>query len=106
MIKLLRPLLATVSAVLAVGMLSNGGAAARPGGAAAGSGAAALARSLPAWGSEPVPQFGSGRTELHAISVLSASEAWSVGAIGLSQDQGASPLVERWDGTAWSVVQL
>src|SRR6478735_6782548 len=64
------------------------------------------AESLPAWGSEPVPQFGSGRSELHAISVLSESSAWVVGVVGASLDEGARPLVERWDGAAWKVVEV
>ncbi len=61
---------------------------------------------LPAWGSEPVPQYGSGRSEVHAISVLSDDQAWAVGVIGLSLDADAKPLVERWDGTSWSVVDV
>jgi carboxypeptidase family protein len=76
-------------------------------GSAAGSQSTEGARSaLPAWGSEPVPQFGSGRSELHGISVLSANQAWAVGVMGLSQDQNAKPLVERWDGSSWSIVDV
>lgn len=64
------------------------------------------AKSLPAWGDEPVPPFGSGRSDLHAISVLSPKEAWAVGVIGITLDQNASSLVERWDGKSWSVVEI
>src|SRR4051812_44730590 len=67
---------------------------------------AATAASLPAWGSEPVPQFGSGRSSLHAVSVPSATSGWAVGVIGMSSSESARPLVERWDGASWSVVDV
>ena len=67
---------------------------------------AAVAASLPAWGDEPVPQGGSGRSELRGISVLSADDAWAVGNTGYQYDPTAGPLVERWDGSAWSVVDV
>jgi hypothetical protein len=66
----------------------------------------AAASSLPAWGTEPVPQYGSDRSEVHAISVLSASQAWAVGVVGDSESVDARPLVERWTGSSWSVVSV
>lgn len=96
----------TAMVALSVTAVASGAAGSQPRSAAPSSGSGEGVRSLPAWGSEPVPQLGSGRSELHAISVLSASEAWAVGNAGFMYDRAASPLVEKWDGTAWSVVDL
>lgn len=96
-----RHVMATIVAALVVSSFAGGAVGAQPDGVTAG-----RARPVPAWGSEPVPQFGSGRSELHAISVVSPTDAWAVGVVGISQDRGASPLVERWDGTSWSLVDL
>jgi len=54
---------------------------------------------LPSPGNEPAS------SELHAISAVSPTDIWAVGysragAVG----QGFEPLIEHWNGTAWSVV--
>lgn len=97
-------LLATGTAVTA-GTAASGanGAATAPTTAGA---ATTPAGALPAWGSETVPQEGSGRSELRGISVLSTNEAWAVGNAGFQYDESAAPLVERWDGSTWSVVDV
>ena len=59
---------------------------------------------LPAWGTEPVPQAGSGRSELRGVSSISPADAWAVGFAGYDGDPDATPLVEHWDGSGWSVM--
>src|SRR4051794_14107008 len=59
---------------------------------------------LPAWGTEEVPQAGSGRSQLNAVSVVSRDDAWAVGNSGFEYAELAAPVVERWDGTRWSIV--
>lgn len=61
---------------------------------------------LPAWGSERVPQVGSGPSELTAVSALGPADVWAVGHAGTTDfDADAEPLVQRWDGKRWAVVR-
>jgi hypothetical protein len=55
------------------------------------------------WSVVPSPDPGAAGNHLYGVSALGPDDAWAVG-----QQLGASgpdtPLIEHWDGTAWSVV--
>ena len=40
--------------------------------------------------------------DLNAVTCLSAAMCWAVGSVSFSQSQ--PPLIERWDGSSWSIV--
>ena len=67
-------------------------------------GASAAASCLPGAGVQPVSP-GTQGTELNGVAVLSACDAWAVGlqSDGPADDPDKS-LIERWDGTSWTVV--
>lgn len=94
------PIVTSILALIALAGIAPAAAA----GSAPPAPAEAAPPGLPAWGTERVPQAGSGRSELRDVSVLSADEAWAVGNSGYKSDETAAPLVERWDGSRWSVV--
>jgi hypothetical protein len=56
-----------------------------------------------AWSQVAAPAAGAGANGLLAVSAVSTSDVWAVGSavnvLGLPQ-----PLIEHWDGSAWSVV--
>ncbi len=52
-------------------------------------------------GQGTLPNGGNMINELDSIAALSASDAW---AVGWASGRGASPLIEHWNGRAWSVV--
>lgn len=56
------------------------------------------------WTEVPTPDVGTeGRySGLRSVAGASSNEVWAVGYEGL--DDGDRPLIERWDGTAWTVV--
>jgi hypothetical protein len=56
-----------------------------------------------AWSIVPSPNVGSIFSGLGGLTALSASSAWAVGSWTHSAGQNET-LVERWDGTSWSVV--
>jgi hypothetical protein len=57
------------------------------------------------WTTVPAPSAGQGGSYLWAISAASSSDLWAVGAQDGSEP-GTSPLVEHWDGNAWTVQQV
>jgi hypothetical protein len=62
----------------------------------------------PVWRTAPSPRVAQGT--LNAVAVVSATDAWAVGGVvrlgGVSGGEvvSGSPLIERWNGTRWSVV--
>lgn len=69
--------------------------------------ASAGARGCPAqWAIVPSPSPGTNIQSLLSVDALSASDAYAVGVAGY-QDVGgnfaSAPLIERWDGAAWTV---
>lgn len=61
---------------------------------------------LPAWGTEPSPNAGFPRNVFSAVDALSPTDAWAVGHFEQNGDLHPRPLVERWDGNAWSSVAV
>jgi hypothetical protein len=58
-----------------------------------------------AWTEVPTPVVGAGGNNLfYGVAALSATQVWAVGY--RSTGTGPQPLVERWNGTAWSVETL
>ncbi len=55
----------------------------------------------PNWVTYPSPDVGPS-SSLRSITCPSASECWAVGSRSLNGQ--TQPLIERWDGTAWSIV--
>ncbi len=55
-----------------------------------------------AWGTVPSPNAGFAPSRLNAVAVLSGNDVWAAGSFG--DFLSPQPLVERWDGTMWSVV--
>jgi hypothetical protein len=57
------------------------------------------------WRVVPVPQAGTGDSDLWGVTALSATNAWAVGnqEVGLFQFR---PLVEHWNGTTWQLVRV
>ena len=58
-----------------------------------------------AWRVVPAPRAGPRDSDLWGVAALSASNAWAVG----NENIGAfrfRPLVEHWNGTAWTVVRV
>src|SRR5207247_10460282 len=51
----------------------------------------------------PDPPFGT-TNELTAVTAISPDDAWAVGFFG--SPQPTQPLVEHWDGTAWTLVNV
>lgn len=57
------------------------------------------------WNIVPSPNAaGSGANELNGVSVGSATNVWAVGQSYSTTGATAQTLIERWDGTAWSIV--
>jgi hypothetical protein len=73
-----------------------------PLGAAQSSGSAGL----PAWGTETSPNAGFPRNAFAAVDALSPSDAWAVGHFEAAGFDHPRPLVEHWDGGAWSSVSV
>jgi len=61
---------------------------------------------LPAWGTEPSPNAGFPRNAFAAVDVLSPDDAWAVGRYDAGGFDHPQPLVERWNGSAWSSVAV
>jgi hypothetical protein len=59
---------------------------------------------LPAWGTEISPNAGFPRNAFAAVDMLSSSDAWAVGRFDAGGFDHPRPLVEHWDGTAWSSI--
>jgi len=57
-----------------------------------------------AWSSTPSPNPGSSDNELKGLAVASANDIWAVGDYLDSSSSSRQTLIERWNGTAWSVV--
>jgi hypothetical protein len=58
------------------------------------------------WAIVPSPSPGTNIQSLLSVDALSASEAYAVGFAGYQDGGGnfaSSPLIERWDGSAWSL---
>jgi hypothetical protein len=56
---------------------------------------------VPTWDIVQAADPGTGSNALHAITVISAGEAWAVGGSG-ETDAPTQVLLERWDGNAWT----
>jgi hypothetical protein len=54
------------------------------------------------WIRTPVPRPATNRVELLSVSGSAADDVWTVGLTG----PGVEPLVEHWDGDAWSIVTV
>src|SRR5438874_4942367 len=59
---------------------------------------------LPAWGTEPTPNAGFPRNTLQAVDAVSPSDVWAVGSYEAAGFNHPRPLIERWNGTAWSSI--
>lgn len=56
------------------------------------------------WSVVPAPDGGTKDNWLLGVAASSRSLAWAVGYVGPEGQSAQSPLVERWDGSTWSVV--
>lgn len=59
---------------------------------------------LPAWGTEPSPNAGFPHNTLAAVDAVSSTDAWAVGSYDAAGFNHPRPLVERWNGSAWSSI--
>jgi len=57
------------------------------------------------WELVPTPNLGNSVTRLTGVTVLSPTDAWSVG-YWRSEPSGRGPVVLHWDGTAWGTQEL
>jgi hypothetical protein len=58
-----------------------------------------------AWKKVPAPDGSPfGTNAFHAVTSVSADDAWAVGYQDVTGGADFQPLIEHWDGTAWSVV--
>src|SRR5436190_22390541 len=57
----------------------------------------------PSWGVVPSPSNGTAGNVLGAVAAVSANEVWAVGAYSNTASVSQT-LIERWDGTSWTVV--
>ena len=66
---------------------------------------ASAARSCgpPSWQVVPTPNEGTGSDELLGITAISPTDAWAVGEGWDEAEDHTVALIERWDGTGWSV---
>jgi hypothetical protein len=55
------------------------------------------------WTVVPSPSVPPTFNSIHNIACTSASDCWAVGSAGDNTSGGAFPLIERWDGTSWTV---
>jgi Carboxypeptidase regulatory-like domain len=60
---------------------------------------------LPAWGTEPTPNAGFPRNVLNGVDAASPSDVWAVGSYEAAGFIHPRPLIERWNGAAWSSIQ-
>jgi hypothetical protein len=61
---------------------------------------------LPAWGTEPSPNAGFPRNVLEGVDAVSPTDAWAVGGYEANGFLHPRPLVERWNGSEWSSVEV
>jgi hypothetical protein len=59
---------------------------------------------LPAWGTEPSPNAGFERNAFAGVDALSTTDAWAVGHYHQGGFNHPRPLVQRWNGSTWSIV--
>jgi hypothetical protein len=57
------------------------------------------------WNLVPTPNVGNSVTRLTAVTVLSPSDAWSVG-YWRSEPVGRGPVAMRWNGSVWALTDL
>ena len=57
-----------------------------------------------AWSVVANPNPGSGNNWLSGVAAVSANDVWAVGYAVGSKSKVEQPLIERWNGTVWSVV--
>lgn len=57
------------------------------------------------WSVVPAPDGGSYSNALYGVASISPNDAWAVGEQYESAYSSYIPLVEHWNGSAWSVVQ-
>jgi len=60
------------------------------------------------WQVIPSQDIGGGFCDLEGISVVSDDDIWAVGhySAGITSPVIDYPLVERWDGTQWTIMQV
>jgi hypothetical protein len=58
------------------------------------------------WSVVPSPDSGSGGSSLYGVAAAAPNDIWAVGAGGEGTDPGlqSQPLIEHWNGTAWSLI--
>jgi hypothetical protein len=56
------------------------------------------------WLAVQVPQPAAAKVDLYAVTAVSATDAWAVGATSNARDQNQRTLIEHWDGAAWHIV--
>src|SRR5439155_1317348 len=66
--------------------------------------AVASAANCQAWTGVPSPSPGSSFNELNGVRVVSASDAWAVGAYGDGNGTHRQTLVLHWNGATWTQV--
>jgi len=61
-----------------------------------------------AWSVSPAPSIGETSGQLSGVAAVSSTNAWVVGFTTIpaagNHGPGQQPLIEHWDGTAWSIV--
>src|SRR5215210_1188548 len=57
----------------------------------------------PSWGVVPSPSNGTAGNLLSSVAVVSVNDVWAVGAYSNTASVSQN-LIERWDGTGWTVV--
>ena len=58
-----------------------------------------------AWTQVPSPAPAGRSAELYGVAAVSAASAWAVGQAAASRTGGTwPPLIEHWNGTAWTLV--
>jgi hypothetical protein len=57
------------------------------------------------WTEVPGADLGERSAALSDVVAVAANDVWSVGSFKSSRNQGSGPLIEHWDGRAWSLVE-
>ncbi len=57
-----------------------------------------------AWSIVSSPNVPSQENALDAVTAVSTTDVWAVGTAYRNGGNGSTPLIEHWDGTAWSII--
>src|SRR5437868_9276329 len=60
-----------------------------------------LAHCVPDWGLYPSPDVGNDRNQMMGVAVVSATDVW---AVGTSMGWPYRPIIQHWNGDAWTIV--